>query len=241
MVRVRANNLPGFGEYYRFLKKNPEEFDVLMGVLTINVTDFFRDYSMYQYLAEHVIPDIIYEKYEHGRKVFRIWSAGCASGEEPYSMAIIVKEILGGRIDDFIISIHGTDIDEESLLKAKKGLYSPHQLKNVDPIILERYFISQGENYLVTDEIRNMVRIKKHDLLGDKKQTNYDIILNRNVMIYFSRDMQERLQMDFYESLNVNGYLIIGKTEILAGKAREAFTAVNGPERIYRKEKVVEE
>ena len=237
MVRVRANGLSGLDEYLSFLRTHPEEHDTLIGTITINVTQFFRDSSMYHYLAEQVIPDIIYRKTEQGRRVFRVWSAGCSSGEEPYSVAILIKELLGGRVDEFQVSIHGTDIDDGSLSKAKKGVYSMDQLKNVDSKLLDTYFEPFGENYRVAREIKDMVRIKKHDLLADRKQTNFDIILNRNVMIYFSREMQERLLMDFYNSLNNGGYLIIGKTEILSGKARDVLTVISGPERIYRKDK----
>ena len=238
-VRLRANKLNDYADYIRFLSKNPKEYETLMNNITINVTQFFRDPTMYKVLVEEVIPEIIYHKTNSNRRVFRIWSAGSSSGEEAYSIAIMVKELLGEGFDDFLISIHGTDIDDISLAKAKRGAYPIAQLENVNKVILNRYFeyIEDEELYQITDEIKDFVRFKKQNLIIDKKSINFDIIFNRNVMIYFSREMQEKLLMEFYDSLNNGGYLVIGKTEMLTGEAKDVFTPVNNRERIYKKEK----
>ena len=237
-VRLRANKLDDYTDYIRFLKKNPEEYDTLMDMVTINVTQFFRDPTMYKVLGEEVIPEIIYKKTSSNRKVFRIWSAGSSSGEEAHSLAIMIKELLGERFDDFMITVHGTDIDDESLRKAKSGIYPKEQLENVGDVLLERYFdqVEDG-SYQIKDEIKDFVRFKKQNLILDKKPGNFDIIFNRNVMIYFSREMQERLLMEFYDSLNNGGYLVIGKTEMLTGESKDLFAPVNNRERIYKKEK----
>ncbi len=237
LVRMRANHIDDYGDYQRYLIRNPEEYEILMNTITINVTQFFRDPSMYTYLGEYILPDIIYNKTNNGRRVFRIWSAGSSSGEEAYSITIMVKDLLGDRVDDFLLSVHGTDIDEECLEKAKKGSYPITQLKNLDKGQLDRYFDYDGELYTIKQEIKNYVRFRKHNLIKDRKPKNFDIIFNRNVMIYFSREMQENLLLGFYDSLNKGGYLILGKTEMLVGEARGLFKTIDNKERIYKKEK----
>ncbi|MCK5037596.1 MAG: protein-glutamate O-methyltransferase CheR [Thermoplasmata archaeon] len=238
-VRLRANELDNYADYIRYLKKNHGEYDTLMDMVTINVTQFFRDPSMFKVLGNEVIPEIIYNKTNSNRRVFRIWSAGSSSGEEAYSIAIIIKELLGERFDDFLVSVHGTDIDDGSLIKAKIGAYPIDQLENVSEALLDHYFDYNNDDdiYMIKDEIKDFVRFKKHNLIQDKKSVNFDMIFNRNVMIYFSREMQEKLLMDFYDSLNNGGYLVIGKTEMLSGEAKNVFVPVNNRERIYIKEK----
>ena len=165
----------------------------------------------------------------------RIWSAGCASGEEPYTIAIILLEELGDNLGNLLVSILATDIDDDALKKAMQGFYQPFSLKNIPPNILKKYFHSENGGYRIKDVVKRLVRFRKHDLISGEKLRYFDVIFCRNVMIYFSRELQERLFMDFYNSLNDGGFLIIGKTETLTGEAREKFICVNVQERIFRK------
>jgi chemotaxis protein methyltransferase CheR len=234
-VRMYANSLKTYGDYLKLLRADPAEYDFLLEDLTINVTQFFRDLEVFKLLEEEVFPLLIYNKVKSNRRVIRFWSAGCASGEEPYTVAIIMKELLGEEFANFMISIIGTDIDNKILTDARKGLYLSRQLENVNPVYLNRYFKKLGDSYLISDDIRDMVRYREMDLFADSKTAHFDVILCRNVMIYFTKDMQKKLFDKFHESLNVGGYLIIGKTETLMGGAANKFSVVDAKERIYQK------
>lgn len=233
-VRLRATGAHTYLDYMAVLKKDPLEYDRLFDTLTINVTNFFRDRSTYRVIADKVIPELISSKKEEGKKIIRVWSAACASGEEPYSMAILFREKLGDKIDDFLISIHATDIDKPSLEKAKRAEYEAGAVSEVDGKILRRYF-NRNLKYNLKEEIKQMVRFKRHDLISDGPLAHLDIILCRNVLIYFSRYQQIRLFDKFYKALNEGGYLILGKTESLAGKPEGLFQPVSIKEKIYQK------
>jgi chemotaxis protein methyltransferase CheR len=233
-VRVRATGAHTYLDYMAVLKKDPTEYDRLFDTLTINVTNFFRDKSTYRVIEKTVIPELISSKKKEGKRIIRVWSAACASGEEPYSMAILFNKILGERIGDYLISIYATDIDEKVMEKAKRGEYGAGNLSKVDEKILKQYF-NRNLKYSLKKEIKQMVRFKRHDLISDRPLAHLDIILCRNVLIYFSRDLQVKLFDKFYEGLNRGGYLILGKTESLAGETVKLFQPVSIRERIYQK------
>jgi chemotaxis protein methyltransferase CheR len=236
-VRMHARKIPTYHRYILLLNSDPEEYKELLNDLTINVTQFFRDPEVFHLLEEEFLPLLIYSKVKSGRRVIRLWSAGCASGEEPYSLAIILHDLFGSEIDNFILSILGTDIDANSLKAAKVGEYLPRQVENVRLGYLNSYFKFDGEMYHLSEDIRDMVRFKKMDLFSDLKGGNFDIIMCRNVLIYFTKEMQQKLFENFYESLSWGGYLVLGKTETLTGEIQRKFDAVNTRERIYQKNK----
>jgi chemotaxis protein methyltransferase CheR len=159
------------------------EYDRLFDAFTINVTNFFRDKSVYRIIKKTVIPELVSSKKKQGKKIIRVWSAGCASGEEPYSMAILFHQILGKRIGDYLISIYATDIDEKVIEKAIRGEYNAGAVSEVDEKILRQYF-KRNLKYGLKEEIRQMVRFKRHDLISDRPLAHLDIILCRNVLIY---------------------------------------------------------
>ena len=233
-VRVRATGVHTYLEYMGVLRRDPLEYDRLFDALTINVTNFFRDKSAYRVIEETVIPELITSKKREGKRIIRVWSAGCASGEEPYSMAILLQKVLGDRISDFLVAIHATDIDKSSLEKARRAEYGANTFSGVDEKILKRYF-NRNLKYRLKEGIKQMVKFKQHDLISDRPLGHLDIILCRNVLIYFSRDLQVKLFNKFYEGLNRGGYLILGKTESLAGESAGLFQPVNIRERIYQK------
>jgi chemotaxis protein methyltransferase CheR len=233
-VRLRATGAHTYLDYMVILKKDPLEYNRLFDALTINVTNFFRDRGTYRVIEDEVIPELISSKKKEGKKIIRVWSAACASGEEPYSMAILFHKILRERIGDYLISIYATDIDEKVMEKAKSGVYEAGTFSEVDEKILRRYF-KCNLKFSLKEEIKKMVRFKRHDLISDRPLAHLDIILCRNVLIYFSRDLQVRLFDKFYEGLNRGGYLVLGKTESLAGETVNLFQPVSIRERIYQK------
>ena len=141
-VRMRANKVATYRDYILVLKKNPSEYDQLLDALTINVSCFFRDSGTFAAIEDAVLPQLISFKQKHNRKIIRLWSAGCASGEEPYSLAICLSDLLGDSSEEFIYTIYATDIDQGSLAKARLAEYDSELVRGVDEKRLRRYFTS---------------------------------------------------------------------------------------------------
>ncbi|WP_292461026.1 protein-glutamate O-methyltransferase CheR [Methanothermococcus sp.] len=231
-VRMRANNCKTYKDYYEYLIKNPNEYKKLENTLTVNVTEFWRDRTAYNEIEKILKNFVMDRKF----KSLRIWSAGCSSGEEPYGIAIIINELKYRYNRKFMpVSIIGTDLDSDILNKAKKGIYHNKQLKNIDNSLIYKYFTKLDEHqYEIKKDIKKYVKFKQHDLIREPPLKGMNMILCRNVIIYFDKQIQEELFLKFYDGLINGGYLILGKTEILHGKARELFKAVNYRERIYK-------
>ena len=235
-VRVRATNSENYEEYLRLLKRNSTEYEYLVQALTINVSEFFRNPETFGIIEKEVVPFLIKSRSESLVKSIRIWSAGCATGEETYSLAILLHRVLGRDFDRYRISIIGTDIDILSLEKARKGIYRENVLKNVNTSIKESYFVRQGEIYQVSDQLKSMIRFKQHDMISESCVNRFDLIICRNVMIYFKKEIQEQLQLNFHQALNRGGFFVIGKAETLLGTASNRFKPYNARERLYIKE-----
>lgn len=238
-VRMRARNVNSYSEYIHILDTDPQEYNRLFDVLTINVSQFFRDPTVFEAVRTTLLPTLIKEKKQTGDTAIRIWSAGCASGEEPYSIAILLKETLGQEIKNYLISLYATDIDHECLFKAREGIYGKESLVSLKKEYLDKYFTPlPNEKYKLSDEIRNTVIFKYHHLLKDTSFPALDIIFCRNVLIYFTQEMKEKILEIFYRSLGAHGFLIIGKSELLFfSKARYYFYPFNPLEHIFRKER----
>ncbi|MBN1762562.1 MAG: protein-glutamate O-methyltransferase CheR [Methanomicrobia archaeon] len=237
-VRMKSK---GFGtsydDYTKFLEKNPDEYKALLNDITINVTEFFRDSETFNAFRNEVLPQVLSDKRNRKSKILRIWSAGCSIGEEPYTIGIILHEKLGLELNDYLVSIHATDIDENALKAARAGVYDAQALKNINKYQIPKYFDSDGNGkYHIKDKVKHLVRFNQHDLISGKKFSHFDIIFCRNVMIYFEKDFQSRLLLTFYNALNVGGYLILGRTETMPGAVRDQFLCVNTRERIYKKQ-----
>jgi chemotaxis protein methyltransferase CheR len=235
-VRVRATNSDSYGAYLKLLKKVPEEYGHLVETLTVNISEFFRNPETFEIIEKEIIPSIVKCRSESMIKSIRIWSAGCAAGEEAYSLAILLHSILKTDFNKYRIRITGTDIDAQSLEKARRGIYSENSLKNIDASIKAHYFLKQGEEYQVIDQLKNITHFKYHDLISGPKINHFDIIICRNVMIYFKKEIQEQLQLDFHQALEKGGFFVIGKAETLLGTASCCFKPYNSRERLYMKE-----
>ena len=206
-----------------------------MNVLTINVTQFFRNLSTFEAIRKTIIPGILEKKGENIQRHIRFWSAGCASGEEAYSLAILLKEALQDEEKNYSIMIYGTDVDTEILKKAKDGVYTWMQLEGLPKRYLDKYFFQVGDKFALDPGIKKMVYFKISDLLKDEGFSRLDLILCRNILIYFSLDIQEKILTRFHRSLNTNGYLILGKVESLIGSTRKHYIPINLSERIFIK------
>jgi len=231
-LRLRENNKDSYLEYLKILAHNPDEYEKLFDVLTINVSEFFRDKPVWEDIRKVLNRVIADDKY--GTRV-KIWSAGCAKGEEPYSLAILAEEIGCGKR----VEVYATDIDNGSLTEAREGIYDVRRVRNVPDNILKKYFDFDGHgNYVLKDFIKKKVIFKKHDLINDFPLPETNIVVCRNVFIYFTKPLQETILNKFYTSLKNGGYLIIGKAETILTEARLIFENFDTDNRIYRKKKI---
>ena len=234
-VRLRATRSKSYKEYLDVLKNDREEYPILLETLTVNVTNFFRNSEVYDVVEKEVIPTVVKAKNSTRLRNIKIWSAGCSIGVEAYSISMLLHHILGRNINNYTINITGTDIDKASLIKAQKGVYTETEMKDVRPAFLKKYFVKEGNEYHIIDELKKMTRFKSHDMISGPKMKGFDIIFCRNVTIYFEKELQEMLYHGFYDGLNNDGFFIMGKTETLIGPAKDLFTPYNSKERIYVK------
>jgi len=205
---VRAQ-VPGVAEYCTMLERNKDACQKLKDFLTINVSEFFRDKEQYEILRNQILPDLLKKSPR-----LNIWSAGCSIGAEPYSVAIILEEISPLNRHRIL----ATDIDTGILEKAKAGgPYLPSDVRNLNEHILSKYFIKDEKHYWVKDKIRQKVEFKKHNLLMDPFEKGFDLIICRNVVIYFADEAKKQLYHRFYDSLKDGGAFFMGGTETLLG------------------------
>jgi chemotaxis protein methyltransferase CheR len=234
-ARLRAAGAADLGAYCRRLDADPEELRRLVEALTVNVSEFFRNPRTFRVLTREVLPVLVAQKRAQGGRSVRVWSAGCATGEEPYSLAITFSEYLGDALGEFPVVIYATDVDGPSLAAARDARYRLPDVVRVPRLVLRRHFEPDGAGYRVRQTIRRMVHFRRHDLLAPFPFRRMDLAVCRNVFIYMTRPFQERVLAMLHEVLNPGGFLVLGKVEGLTGPARELFEVVNLAERIYRK------
>ncbi len=224
-VRMRARGVHTYDAYAAVLDTDPAEIDRLLDALTINVTKFFRNPDTYAVLRNVVLADLLAKN-----RPVAVWSAGCATGEEPLSLAILCREQGLGRV-----RIDATDLDPGALAVLTKAEYGKASVEEVPADLLGRYF-SPGPPFTVVAAARRLVRPIRHDLTRDPApQAPYDLITCRNVVIYFDRPTQELLFQRFHDALAPGGWLLLGKVETLFGPARRAFQVVDARERLFRR------
>jgi chemotaxis protein methyltransferase CheR len=233
--RLHLTRCANYLDYVMLLNKDPEEYDRLIECLTIKVSEFFRDPKVFNLLGDTVIPQIVSEKQARGDKRILAWSCGTALGEEAHSMAILFCESLGRKIGDFDIKILGTDIDKSTLEKAPWGSYDRRALRRMSPHLLFKYFTRVKDRYILNDKTRSLVSFRYHDVISDNSIPSMDLVLCRNLLIYFRKEHQEAIVQKLNVSLNPGGFLVLGKTETLPPQMLGCFEVVDLRERIYRK------
>ncbi len=257
--RMAITGCDNYSDYFYFLEKDREEYERLFRDLTIKVSSFFRNRAVFEILSDKIFPDIISAKESKNDNTLRIWCAGYSFGEEVYSVAITLIKYLKKhekKIDDYNISIFGTDIDGKALERARAGVYGPEAVKEIKKEILDSYFFSNhptiqstnhpihqsSNSYIVVDAIKNMVSFSEHDLTSETKISpptgiiaNYDLILCRNLLIYFSEPLQKRAFSNLFNSLNHGGYLILGKSESIPEYLKLHLIPQNPRHKIYKK------
>ncbi len=204
--------------FLELLNTNPQKYKEFVKKLTINVSEFFRNPERFEDLWSHILPKLL-----KNSSILRIWSAGCSNGAEPYSVALILQEL--GAADR--VQIFGSDIDQMILTKAREGVYEYNDLKNLPPEFLVKYFLIRNNRYHLTENIKQMVEFFNHNLLKDPFLSSFDLIICRNVVIYFTEEAKKALYQKFFEALNPGGYLLVGGTEPLLNYRKIGFESIS--------------
>lgn len=195
-----------FKEYFHAFSRDNELFEEFLQRMTINVSEFFRNPRRWKVLEEKILPRLIEE---NGSGKLKVWSAACSTGEEPYSLAMLLRKFLPPQKIDIL----ATDIDKVVLDRAKVGFYLERSLKDVPKSFLKEYFIEDGAGYRVIDDLKKNIRFKQHNLLSDPFERDFDLIVCRNVLIYFTEPAKEILYKKFSDALRTGGTLFVGSTE----------------------------
>jgi len=228
--RLKARNSKTYGEYADVLDKDPGEYDKLFNDLTINVTSFFRDQISFKALEEVVIPALVNRE----AKNIRIWSMGCATGQEPYSIAILLMELLKQNINKWEITILATDIDPGALKIARQGIFSDKDVADIRPSWVNRYFVPAGNDFCVQPELKELISFQTHNIVSDPCYHDFDLVVCRNVLIYFMPPLQTRVLKCIHKSLKQGGFLLLGKAEQPTGESKDLFYCVDGKAKLYR-------
>ena len=227
-IRMDALGISTPKEYLWLLKygdSHGKELQQLINLLTTNETYFFREFDQLVVFAENCLQEICEMKEQNNDKRIKIWSAGCSSGEEPYTLSIILLEMLD-RYHSWDVEILASDIDTEILQKAQAGVYTKRSIKDVPEEYLEKYFIRGGDNYKVKFTVKRPVKFRHLNLMDEKKMrliTGMDFIFCRNVLIYFDEVSRRSVVSNFYDSLNNGGYIFLGHSESMS-RISTAFT-----------------
>ncbi|PWT99281.1 MAG: hypothetical protein C5B52_10875 [Bacteroidetes bacterium] len=229
--RINIHNLPDLPSYVTFMHQNPEETTALLKDLLISVTNFFRDKKSFELIESEILPHIL--KGKNSESQLRVWVAGCATGEEAYSLAILCAEKTSGIIDAPKVQIFATDIDESAISHAREGLYSINDLADVSPERLRRFFIKEGDEYRIRREVRETIMFAQHNFLKDPPFSHLDLISCRNVMIYLNHVAQERVAETFHFALNPGGFLFLGSSESVDG-ATDLYANYNRENHIFQ-------
>jgi two-component system, chemotaxis family, CheB/CheR fusion protein len=235
--RIKVTNVSSLAGYLNFLQQRPAEVDVLFRELLINVTQFFRDPAAFEALVNKVIQPLISLKSD-GQAPIRVWIAGCSSGEEAYSVAIVIQEQIEAMKADCRVQIYATDLDEDAINTARRGLYSEVTVENVSEERLQRFFNQEEGGYLIKKSIRDLVVFSTQNLIFDPPFSKLDLLCCRNVLIYLEPELQKQLFPVFHYALNPGGFLFLGNSESIGGFT-DLFIAVDRKNKIYRCKDVV--
>jgi two-component system CheB/CheR fusion protein len=227
--RMAALKIVNMSNYYKYLLENAEEADLLFQDILINVTSFFRDEEAFASLKE-ILKKAIEEKKD---KNIRIWIPGCSTGEEPYSIAIILSELLENKVADYKIQIFATDLDESVTSICRKARYPEAAIINVDRNIVKKYFTVKNDEYEVIKPIRDMCIFSRHNIISDPAFMRLDLISCRNMLIYFTTELQDRIFPMFHYALNDTGILFLGKSESI-GRYNYQFKFLDKKWKIYQ-------
>lgn len=234
-IRVRFTGCSSVADYCCLLRQNGQERALLQKVLTIHVSHFFRNPVVFEELRRQALPELFSRASATGQRELRICSLGCAGGEEPYSLAIILREYFKNELQTVAAHITGVDIDAATLAVARNGEYGEDRLREVTPELRERYFENRGTQFRLVSEIREMVNFVQGNITKIQPYPSSDLVLCRNTLIYFTQSEQENILSRIAADISPGGVLVLGTSETLSGSARRNFIPLSLAERIYRR------
>jgi len=231
LSRMRSTNSANYAEYLKYLKSHPQETEPLRNALTINVTEFFRDKEVWDEVKNVILPALFAQK-----KRITIWCAGSSTGEEPYTLAILLHDATVNH-KDWSGIITATDIDEVVLAKAKAGVFEEKAMQKLPSVQVQRHFTKRPDGlYEVKQHLKDLIRFRPHDLMSGVPPVRYvDLITCRNVTIYFTEKQKDDLARMFHSALVTDGYYIMGKTEYLGRQVEDLFIPKNTAQKVFMK------
>ena len=230
--RMQDIGVEGFGAYEDLLKNDGNEFAQLFNTILINVTSFFRDEVAWDFLGEQILPTML--KTKETAEPLRVWSTGCASGEEAYTLAMVLAEALGEETFRARVKIYATDVDEEALTQGRHAAYDAKAVEAVPAALREKYFEHVNSSFVFRAELRRSVIFGRHDLIHDPPISRVDLLVSRNTLMYFDADTQEQILRSFHFALRDHGVLFLGKAEAIANRS-QLFEPVDLKRRVFRK------
>lgn len=230
--RMQSIGIDSYQNYLQYLQYHAEEHLALLHDILINFTGFFRDPDAWVYLATEIIPKIIANKYSN--EPIRVWSAGCSTGQEIYSFLILMSESLGIDFCLQRIQCYATDVDEDALQQAKKAIYSDLEVIGVPSKLLKKYFQRIEQGYVFYPDLHGLIHFDRHDLMQDAPISGIDLLICRNVLMYFTTEAQASILAHFHLALKNTGFLFLGEVEMLV-QHRQFFTPINSKQRFYTK------
>jgi chemotaxis methyl-accepting protein methylase len=233
-TRLTATGTETLRDYMRRLDSDPGEYPKLLDALTVNVSEFFRDKTVWRYLKDTVVPEIVGQKVARGFHSIRVWSAGCSTGQEPYSIAMLVLEELEKQRADLELSVTATDIDRMVIAFGKTGRYPMKHLPQIPPRLRHKYVSVDGEEFEMAPRLKGVVKFRMLDIFADNPISAVDLIICRNVMIYFDRKKQVDVYEKLVKALRKGGFLVIGRSEKIASDVIGRLTTRDLHERVYQ-------
>ena len=230
--RMQSINIDSYGSYLQYLQSHLEEYQALLDDVLINVTCFFRDSDAWSYLASDIIPQIIANK--PSNEPIRVWSAGCASGQEIYSLLILLAESLGIESCLQRVQCYATDADVLAIKQARQGIYSDREISGISSNLVEKYFELTKQGYVFHPKLRRTIVFAQHDLEKNAPMSKIDLLVCRNVLMYFNREAQASILIRFHFALKNTGFLFLGKSETLINR-RQIFTLVHPLHKVFAK------
>ena len=234
-IRIRSTRSSDAAAYCDLLNHNDQELALLQKSLTIHVSQFFRNHTVFEKLRKEVIPELFASRPDDRDEPLQFWCLGCAGGEEAYSLAIILREFFSREIRQARLSLLGTDIDDMTLQAARTAEYDEGRFKEMPVGLRERYFRQSGELFRLIPEAREMVLFRKADMCNPEEYVPSNLVFCRNALIYFTRPEQEKILNRIADILKPGGVLVLGKSEVLVGSSRNRFTPICRIERIFRR------
>lgn len=230
--RLRACKVTDFDAYLKRLEIDRHERDTLLATISIHISHFFRNPDTFRIIEQKILPRLCREARAAGRQQLTLWSAGCAAGEEPYSLGLLVDDLAAADLD---IRILATDVSEPVLEAARTALFDGTRMQEVPPDVRDKYFRAEEQRYRLIESVQKLVEFRSHDIVTECAYPVADLILCRNVLIYFSRSEQEKILLRFAAALPAGGVLILGRSETITGETRHYFNSEFPVERIYRR------